>query len=136
MKRRILVNCGLSQANGDYSWVDLTKQDRFIKGTQYMPETAYMMQIARWLKIDDFEWLSGTSPPTNQFSINKLKESITNDGLKFLQDNDFICFFSVSSVTRLHLNNDVVFAHHNDIDFDSCSIDSGYCFNSSSIDAR
>lgn len=125
MKKRVLYNVGLSNANGDYSWVDPTKQDKFIRDTQYMPETAYMMQIGQWLNVDSYEWLTSGEEPTNQFAINRLKKTITQSGLDFLRDNDCICFWSVSSITRLHLNNDVVFAHLDGEHFDSCSYHKG-----------
>ncbi len=111
--QRVLINCGGSQANGDYSWVDTTVQKKFIKAKQYMPETSYIMQVGQFLNIDTHEWLS-IGYTSNHEQVNKLKQCITHHGLDFFKQNQVVCFFLVSSVTILHLNDQIIYAHPND----------------------
>ena len=121
MPSKILINCGSSWPNGDYSWVDSKKQTHFIKDSQYIPKSGYMMQIADYLKVDNIVWLS-SGGISNQCALNALKEFICKSGIEFFRSNNVIIFFGTASVTRLLLNDSVVFAHEDHhYDFNSVS---------------
>jgi hypothetical protein len=111
---KILINCGDSWANGDYSWIDTTNLDYSITHID-QPITSYIAKLSNYIKIEEIVWLA-RGGESNSSQVYKLKDYLVNN-IDYLSNNKVIVLFGTAPLSRLYLNNKIFYTQHMDMAF-------------------